>query len=143
MSSTSKQKAQLHYRKRKIAYIFAILLTIGLGLASRKWSNILPLFLAENAGDVLWAMMVFFGFRFLLTQKSLSASLALSFLFCFLIECSQLYQANWINQLRTTTIGALILGKGFLPIDLLRYSVGILIAFIVDKIIQMLVKKTK
>ena len=47
--------------------------------------------------------------------------------FSFAIEFSQLYQADWINALRRTTLGGLILGYGFLWSDLVCYTVGILI----------------
>ncbi|MGG0720551.1 DUF2809 domain-containing protein [Robertmurraya massiliosenegalensis] len=94
----------------------------------------LPLFVAENAGDMIWAMMIYFGFRLLLVHKSMLTAIVLSFLFCFCIEFSQLYQATWINQLRSTVLGGLVLGKGFLTIDLLRYSVGIILAATLDRI---------
>lgn len=117
----------------RIVYLAATVMTVLLGLASRKFSSSLPLFLAENAGDALWAMMVYFGFRFLFERKRLFISICLSFLFSFGIEFSQLYQVDWLNQIRATTIGALILGKGFLMIDLVRYTAGIIIATIMDK----------
>jgi hypothetical protein len=123
-----------HYRKMRITYMLAVVITIILGLASRKFSPLLPIFIAENAGDMLWAMMVYFGFRLLLVCKSLITSICLSFLFSFGIEISQLYQADWINQIRGTLLGAaLILGKGFLLVDLFRYGAGILLASVLDK----------
>lgn len=121
------------FRNMRIAYLIAIVITIFLGLASRKWSLLLPSFVAQNAGDMLWAMMVYFGFRLLLVRKNTLAAILLSFLFSFGIEFSQLYQEDWINQIRGTTFGALILGKGFLVEDLVRYTVGITIAFVLDK----------
>lgn len=39
-----------------------------------------------------------------------------------------------MNQIRGTTLGALILGKGFLVEDLIRYTVGIIIATVFDKV---------
>jgi glycopeptide antibiotics resistance protein len=120
----------------RAAYLIAIMITILLGLATRKFSQYLPPFIAENAGDALWAMMVYFGFRFLLVRKSPFASIYLSCLFCFGIEFSQLYQADWLNHIRSTTIGALIFGKGFLIVDLVRYSAGIIIATIMDKVLS-------
>ncbi len=59
-------------------------------------------------------------------------SVYLSMIFSFTIEFSQLYQAGWINDIRSTLLGALILGKGFLGIDLIRYTVGIVISFVAD-----------
>nr|WP_246010321.1 DUF2809 domain-containing protein [Bacillus yapensis] len=120
--------------KRQFVYFIAVVLVIILGLASRKYSNFLPTFLAENAGDTLWAMMVYFGFRLLFVGKRILTAVSLSFLFSFGIEFSQLYQADWINQLRATILGALILGKGFLLVDLIRYTVGIVLAAFLDKL---------
>ncbi len=117
----------------RIAYSVAIVITILLGLASRKWSLLLLSFVAQNAGDILWAMMLYFGFRLLLVRKSTLTAISLSFFFSFGIEFSQLYQEDWINQIRGTTLGALILGKGFLAEDLVRYTVGIIIATVLDK----------
>lgn len=127
-----------HLRK---TYFLAVVITMLLGLASRKFSFLLFSFLAENAGDALWAMMIYFGFRFLLLKKSMFTVMCLSILFCFGIEFSQMYQEDWINQIRGTVLGALILGKGFLPIDLVRYSIGILVAFSLDKFL--ILKKQK
>jgi glycopeptide antibiotics resistance protein len=119
----------------RIIYFIFIFFFISLGFASRKYGSLLPLFLADHSGDALWAMIVYFGFRFILLRNRLSASIILSILFSFSIEFSQLYQADWINHIRSTTFGALILGKGFLPADLIRYTVGILIAAALDRII--------
>ncbi|WP_019156549.1 ribosomal maturation YjgA family protein [Robertmurraya massiliosenegalensis] len=121
-------------KNKRLIYIVATILCMILGLASRKIAHLLPLFVAENAGDMIWAMMIYFGFRFLLIQKNLFTTVVISFLFCFCIEFSQLYQASWINQIRRTVVGGLILGKGFLTIDLIRYSVGIITAAILDRI---------
>jgi glycopeptide antibiotics resistance protein len=122
-------------------YFGAVVLTILLGIASRKYSHLLFSFIAENAGDVLWAMMVYFGFRFLLVNKSMITAFLLSFLFSFGIEFSQLYQEDWMNQIRGTLLGALILGKGFLLVDLIRYSTGIVIAYSLDRLVS--IKKQK
>lgn len=117
----------------RFSYLFAILVAIFLGLASRKWGHVLPSFLAENAGDALWAMMVYFGFRFLMTGRSLFLAIFLAFLTSFSIEFSQLYQAEWINHIRHTTLGGLVLGKGFLFVDLIRYSIGIIVGGLLDR----------
>ncbi|WP_455662086.1 ribosomal maturation YjgA family protein [Pradoshia sp.] len=121
---------------KRLSYLLGILISILFGLLSRKLGSSLPVFLAEHAGDALWAMMIYFGFRFLLPNKSMGLSISLSVCFCFAIEFSQAYQAGWINAIRNTTIGALVLGKGFLWIDLVRYTVGILIASVIDSAIN-------
>lgn len=127
--------AFIYFRSKnlRIPYLLAAFISILLGLASRKYSYLIPLFLANNAGDTIWAMMVYFGFRFLFVKKSQSLSVLLSFLFSFGIEFSQMYQGELINQIRSTLLGALILGQGFLTADLLRYTTGIIIAAVLDK----------
>lgn len=70
---------------------------------------------------------------FYLYKKSLAWAVGWSVVFCFGIEFSQLYQADWIVEIRRTVIGSLILGRGFLTIDLCRYVIGIAIAYGVDK----------
>ena len=45
-----------------LAVTFAIMV---LGLASRKYGDVLPEFIAEYSGDTLWAAMVYWGIRFL------------------------------------------------------------------------------
>jgi len=124
----------LHFTNepKRIFYVIAVILTIALGLSSRYFTT-LPPFIQSHAGDTIWAMMVYFLFRFFFIHRSKYAALYLSVIFCFIVEFSQLYQANWINTIRDTLLGALILGKGFLGKDLLRYCIGIVIAFILDK----------
>ena len=118
--------------KTRLIYAFAIVLVIALGLSTRKFPAAMPEFVSLHFGDALWAAMVYFGFRALLPQKPLLLSVALSLAFSFGIEFSQLYQQEWINNLRSTTLGALVLGKGFLWIDLLRYVAGVAFAYFAD-----------
>ncbi|MCY9662214.1 DUF2809 domain-containing protein [Paenibacillus chondroitinus] len=116
-----------------LKYTAAIIVTIVLGLSSRRFPNVLPDIITVNAGDILWASMIYFGFRFICTKRSLAWAAGWSAIFCFGIEFSQLYQAEWIVAVRSTVVGSLILGRGFLAIDLARYVIGIAAAWIVDK----------
>ncbi len=107
---------------------------IFLGLFSRKAGHLLPHFIAQYAGDTLWAMLIYFLTRGIFRVKTSQFIFILSVSFCFLIEFSQLYQADWINNVRSTTLGSLILGHGFLCSDLICYLVGIFISISIDKI---------
>lgn len=106
--------------KARLPYIIAVILVIALGLLSRKMAAI-PLWV----GDVLWALMVHLLVRALLITAPFKQVVLISLLFCFAIEFSQLYQAPWINHVRSTILGHLILGQGFLWGDLLAYLVGV------------------
>lgn len=112
------------------------LLTVAvllLGLASRRYSVWLPPFVHAYVGDVLWALMVFLGFA-VLFKRQLTRTLAwLALLFSFGIEISQLYHAPWLDNLRATRLGGLVLGFGFLWTDLLCYSVGIAVGVLLDR----------
>lgn len=119
--------------KKHLRYALAVMVTITLGLASRKLAATLPAFVADHFGDALWAAMVYFGFCFLFVNTRPTRIALFSLLFCFIVEFSQLYQAHWINAIRQHTLGALVLGKGFLAIDLLRYTAGVIVAYGVDK----------
>jgi VanZ family protein len=48
------------------------------------------------------------------------------------IEISQLYHSPWIDVIRKTTIGGLVLGYGFLWSDIVCYIVGIAIGVILE-----------
>ena len=120
--------------RNRIIYAVAIVIVIAVGLASRTTAadEFLPAWLANFSGDTLWALMVFliFGFLFPKAKTAIIAGAALAF--SFGIEFSQLYQAEWLNPIRQTQIGALILGSGFLKSDLICYTVGIFIGVIFE-----------
>lgn len=120
--------------KNRIKYFIVTIIIMFMGLLSRKFMFIFPKNIAPFVGDMLWAMMVYFGFRFLFPKINIIKSLVIAFLFSFSIEISQLYQAQWINNIRNTIIGGLILGHGFLFEDLISYSIGIILGCVVDKL---------
>ncbi|MEW8960728.1 MULTISPECIES: DUF2809 domain-containing protein [Paraclostridium] len=118
--------------KIRIKYLVVTMFTMIMGLLSRKYMNIFPKAIAPFVGDMLWAMMVYFGLRFLIPKLKLTKTLILAIVFSFSIEISQLYQADWINNIRATTLGGLVLGHGFLFEDLISYSLGIVMGCLLD-----------
>lgn len=110
-------------------------ITVGVllsGLLSRRFSDDLP-FIRAYMGDVLWALMVFFGMATVFNRQPAKVIALLTGLFSFGIEMGQLYHAPWIDSLRATRLGGMVLGFGFLWTDLLCYSVGILIGLVIDQ----------
>lgn len=114
--------------KIRIQYFFIICFVIILGLLSRKL-NLIPLFI----GDILYAIMIYFIVRFLLVRFSTLKIAFLAITICFSIEFLQLYQANWLVEIRKSTLGHLVLGQGFLWSDLSAYTLGIAICYISEK----------
>ena len=114
----------------RVIYFYLIVLTIVIGLLSRYFT-VIPLFI----GDVLWALMVYFIVRFLFISKRLKFAVLISLLFCYAIEFSQLYKAPWIDNLRHTLFGRLVLGEIFLWGDLLSYTLGIAIGILIDNLL--------
>jgi hypothetical protein len=76
--------------------------------------------------------MIYFGVCAAGSDRSIIWAGLISILFCFGIEFSQFYQADWINGIRSTVLGSLVLGRGFLAVDLVRYSAGILLSLLID-----------
>jgi hypothetical protein len=114
------------YRKRnRLLYLLIIILVIILGLLSRKFSYNFPIIVNDYLGDALWAAMVFYIFAFIFNRKDTLGVALIGLLFCYLIELSQFYHAGWIDSIRATTIGGLVLGFGFLWSDILAYTIGI------------------
>ena len=97
-----------------LAITFAI---IVLGLASRKYGDILPEFIAEYSGDTLWAAMVYCGIRFLFPSLSILKTIVISLLCSYCIEISQLYQADWANTVRNMDIQTLCLQNQSHPVS--------------------------
>ena len=122
--------------KKRILYLIITMIVMVMGLLSRKFMFIFPNSIAPYIGDTLWAMMIYFGFRFLFSKLEMIKSFYIAITFSFLIEISQLYKADWINSIRQTTLGGLVLGYGFLWEDLISYSIGIIIGLTIDKLLR-------
>ena len=118
--------------KLRFYYLALWILIVVLGLGSRTYSDYLPLWVATYAGDTLWAAMVYWGISFLFPFTHLLRRATIALLFSYCIEVSQLYQADWINVIRGTTLGALVLGHGFLWSDMVCYTIGVGLAVLID-----------
>ncbi|GGB65271.1 putative membrane protein YjgA [Flavobacterium suaedae] len=114
-----------------IVYIPVIIITVGLGLFVRAKANWFPEVFNLYAGDALYAFMMHY-IVCLFTNKTPLYKAVIALLICYVIEFSQLYQAEWINTIRQTPPGKLVLGSGFLYSDLLAYLIGITLAFLSD-----------
>ena len=122
--------------RSRLLYTLLVGLTIILGLASRKFSFLLPAWLAKNAGDVLYAVMAFWLVGFLLPRLStLRAALAAG-LFCLGIELLKFVQSAWLVVARHSRAGALVFGSGFHWSNLVCYTLGVAAAAIAETAIM-------
>ncbi len=118
-------------RTRITFFLCAVAVTI-VGLASRRYQAVLPVFVGEYSGDTLWALMLFLLVSTLLADRTVMSRAKISLVLSFLVEISQLYHAPWIDRIRDTTLGGLVLGFGFLWTDLVCYTVGIIIGALAE-----------
>lgn len=108
-------------------YLLLTILTVVLGLASRRFANHLPALLHKNAGDILWATMVFFLVALLLPSLSTFRVALIAGAFSLTIECLKLVQVDWLAVFRSKPIGHLIFGSVFSFTNLVCYALGILL----------------
>ena len=106
--------------------IIGIILLIPIGLISRRIG-----WIPAETGDALWAMMVFCLWRIVLQNKKLPLVAITSLAHCYLVEFSQMITWRWLVSFRQTFIGHMMLGQGFLWIDLLAYSIGIIVIYMI------------
>ena len=118
---------------RGVVYILSAIFVMLTGLASRRFRQHLPSFIGEYSGDVLWALMLFLVVSFVLAGRPLFLRCCISLVLAFAVEVSQLYHSPWIDGIRSTTLGGLVLGFGFLWSDLVCYTVGIAAGVLADR----------
>lgn len=117
--------------RNRIVYGGFTIAVLLMGLASRRFVGEIS-FIRTYVGDMLWALMVFFAFAFTFIRWSTKAILLAALVFSFGIEISQLHHTPWIERLRATPLGGLVLGFTFVWSDLICYSVGIGLGAVVE-----------
>ena len=118
-------------KTKRLLYFVLILITIPIGLSTRRPISFYPDFLKNYGGDVLYATMMFFIVRFLAINLSLFKVAIIAYLVCVTIETLQLYQEPWLEKIRHTFPFGLILGYGFLWSDWRCYALGVLLAAVI------------
>jgi Protein of unknown function (DUF2809) len=120
-----KISAPIH--RQKLWYALAIFVVIIIGLGSRHYPQ-----LGKYPGDALWTIVVFLLLGFALPRLNTLKVTALALFISYTVEFGQLYRAPWLVAIRSTTIGHSILGSDFAWGDLAAYTVGALIALVVE-----------
>jgi hypothetical protein len=105
--------------------LFTHLVDIGLASAAR-----------DVIGDALWACMMMWFVSAALPSLPVVGRAAIALSVCYLVETSQLYHAPWIDSIRATLPGHLLLGSGFDWRDRLSYAAGVLIGVVFDRLFR-------
>jgi hypothetical protein len=124
-------------RRNSLVQITLIALASILGICSRRFAHLLPGFVAAYAGDTLWALVAFLGIGLVFPRAGTGRVALLAIAFSVAIELSQLYHAPWIDSIRRTTLGGLILGFGFLWSDLACYAAGVGLGVILERVVPL------
>lgn len=119
------------HTKKLLQYTSAVIALIALGLLSRRINGI-----PDVCGDALWAMMVFCCWRIVLVLRPLKIVAVVALITSYLVEFSQILSFDWLVRLRSTFLGHMLLGQGFLWIDLLAYTIGIIVIYIITVFIE-------
>lgn len=101
-------------------YLLALAAIIALGLLSRRVA-----WLPNSVGDMFWAMMVFCFVRLLFVRWRTLLVVATALGISFAVEFSQLIRWSWLCRFRSTFVGHMLLGQGFMWQDLVAYIVGV------------------
>jgi hypothetical protein len=127
----TRKPTRAHARSRALYALLAIAVVVA-GLLWRSGLIPVPQWLSNNGGDALWALMVFVGFGFLFPHTSTLTVAMLALTFAWSVEFSQLYHAPWIDAIRATIPGKLVLGNTFYWPDLPAYALGIALGSFVE-----------
>lgn len=119
------------HTKKHLQYASVVISLIALGLLSRRINGI-----PDACGDALWAMMVFCCWRIVLVRRPLKSVAVVALITSYLVEFSQILSFDWLVRLRSTFLGHMLLGQGFLWIDLLAYTIGIIVIYIITVFIE-------
>ncbi len=113
-------------------YVFAAIVTIGLGLGIRRWSVMFPEFVARFAPDALWASLIYWLMSITWRRGTPLRTAGAALLFSFAVEAYQLFHAPRIRGIRANRLAALVLGSGFLWSDPACYTAGVVAALAID-----------
>ncbi|MBT7959372.1 MAG: DUF2809 domain-containing protein [Akkermansiaceae bacterium] len=116
----------------RLVYVILLGSTIIIGLLTRSAFIPADTPLRNYAGDMLWAIALYW-FMAVVSPKWHPWKLAfITAVISYAVELSQLYHADWIDNIRAMKLGGLMLGFTFHWPDLLCYTGGAIVASTID-----------
>lgn len=116
--------------RQRLIWSGAVVVIIVVGLAWRRPELGLPWTVAKYGGSVLWGAMVFFCVASLCARVELRRVAIAAAAIAAFVEFSQLVRYAPLDAFRSTTVGALLLGRTFDWRDILAYWGGVAIALV-------------
>ncbi len=118
--------------RARATYVALALATIGIGLLVHRRGVTLGPATRDVLGDALWAAMIAWWAGALAPSARLGPRCAAAYAICASVEASQLYHGPWLDAVRGTPLGQLVLGRGFDPRDLAAYALGVGMAVLLE-----------
>lgn len=119
--------------RRDRGYVLITLCVVILaGLGSRRYPGLSPSILSDYPGDAFWAMAAYLAVLLVRPGVSIVQAALAALTISFAVEFSQIYHDQWIDAVRRTLFGRLILGSGFDPLDLIAYVTGVIMISALD-----------
>lgn len=106
----------------------ALVIPLGLGVRAVR----LPGDVGGPLGDVLWAVELYLVLRVVAPGARPRRTAVWCLVLATLDEASQAIHTPWLDAVRATTLGHLVLGRGFVWLDLLWYALGTGLAWALD-----------
>jgi hypothetical protein len=132
-----------HPRRSRLLYFAGIFIFLYIGLLSRWHGRSIPAFFASYTGDYIAGWMAYCGMAVLFPKKSIKKLAIFSLVMAYALECSQLYHTPGLDRFRTTFIGHMMLGQGFLWSDLICDTAGIFSAAIAESLFLIITQRRK
>lgn len=128
---------------RRITYFILFIFFIWLALATRHYKDWFHPLIVKYGGDIIWAGAFLLLLRVIFIKVRVWKLAVWCYTLGVLDELSQLINTNWANSVRSTTIGRLMFGVGFVWSDLLCYAIGTLLAWGLIEVMERYIFETK
>jgi len=124
------QRRTLPASRRRVRYLVLAVGTIAVGVMVHLGGTFLPPVFRDVLGDALWAMMIVWWMGVAAPRLPLRTRGLAALAVCVAVELSQCYHTPFLDALRRTLPGHLVLGSGYDPRDFLAYSAGVVLAIV-------------
>jgi hypothetical protein len=119
--------------RKRVRYLVLAMGTIAVGLMVHLGGSFLPPAFRDILGDALWAMMIVWWMGVAAPRLALRTRGLAALAVCVAVELSQRYHTPFLDALRSTLPGHLVLGSGYDPRDFLGYTAGVVFAVVLAR----------